>query len=160
MCLAARAWRRRCILLDASSIAPAAQTMILEACSQVPPTVALMRPLQRVAQPAGHLLAAFHSIIAIRDTSLYLMISAAVSWASTVCFMLLLVGQGRHIFALFLSESWLTGSLPALCTPSPCQTTEYCRIGAGVQRHASPLQHLTHACHTQRASPWHCTCRC
>ena len=89
--------------------------MILEACSQMPPTLVLMKPLRRVAQPAGHLLGAFHSIIAIRNTSLYLMTSAAVSWASTVCFMLLLFRQGRHVCASFLSESWLTGSLPALC---------------------------------------------
>ena len=95
-------------IAECQSAAPAVQTMILEACSQMPPTLALMKPLRRVAQPAGHLLAAFNSIIAIRDTSLYLMTSAAVSWASTVCFMLL-IGRGRHACASCLSESWLTG---------------------------------------------------
>ena len=105
----------RCTLLDALSAAPAVQTMIIEACSQMPPTLALMKPLRRVAQPAGHLLAAFRSIIAVRDTLLYLMTSAAVAWASTVCFTHLLMGQGSHICALLLSESWLPGTLPALC---------------------------------------------
>ena len=107
----------RCTFIDAPSAAPAVQTMILEACSQMPPTLAVMKPLRRVAQPAGHLLAAFRSIIAVRDTSLYLMTSAVVAWASTVCFMLLLIGQGRCICDSLLSVSWLTGSLPALCEP-------------------------------------------
>ena len=106
-------------MIDVLTALSAAQTMILEACSHMPPTVALMKPLQRVAQPAGNLIAAFRSIIAIRDTSLYLMTSAAVSWASTVCFTLLLFGQGRHVRSVRELAHGVTAYL--VCILSICQ---------------------------------------
>jgi len=72
----------------------AVHTMLLKASSPMPLAVAYLKPLRGWMQPVGQLSAAVSSLGAIRDTLLYLMTGAAVSWLSVWCFVLLLHGQG------------------------------------------------------------------
>ena len=72
----------------------AVHTWLLKACSPMPLAVAFLKPLQGWKRPVGQLSAAIGSLSAIQSTLMYLMSSAAVSWAASGCFMVLLHGKG------------------------------------------------------------------
>ena len=72
----------------------AVHAALLKAYSPMPLAVAYTKPLQRWKQPVAHLSAAMGSLHAIQSTLAYLTTSAAVSWASLWCIMLLLHGKG------------------------------------------------------------------
>lgn len=92
-----------CTASDGPMDGCAVHTMLLKASSPMPLAVAYLKPLRGWMQPVGQLSAAVSSLSAIRDTLLYLMTSAAVSWLSVWCFVLLLHGQGMLHLKLDLS---------------------------------------------------------